>query len=146
MKSLSTGCWRLVIILPAFLGISCSGQKLNPVSGKVLVKDQPAEGVLLTFHPKSGNADIHTVLPVGKSKEDGTFILMTGDKEGAAAGEYVVTAIWPENVTAEGKKALGGQRFKSEDRLNGAYAREANSQINVEIVNGKTELAPMSVR
>lgn len=134
------------LLLPVFLValacLSCSkGPSLNPVHGKVLYKNEPVEGVVLTFHPK-GKSDINTVFPIGLSKEDGTFTLMTGQEEGAPAGEYVVTAIYPQPVG--GKPKGFSMRSDSEDKFKGAYAREETSTIKVEIKNTKNELEPFT--
>src|SRR5262249_22670468 len=125
--------------------MSCSGSDaLNPVEGKVLYNNEPIAGVLVTFHPKG--ADINTVLPVGQTKEDGTFTLSTGKQEGAPAGEYVVTAVCPQQGERTGAKGLSMQRFKPEDRFNGVYANEANSSIKVEIKKGKNQLEPFKLQ
>jgi hypothetical protein len=55
---------RWLLALPLLCCLSCSGNELNSVQGKVLYQDQPLKGVLVTLHPKQG-ADMHTVLPTG---------------------------------------------------------------------------------
>src|SRR5262249_10851529 len=98
--------WPLLAMLLGLCSLACSGSDgLNPVLGKVLYKDQPVKGLLVTFHPK-GKADLTTHLPVGLTKEDGTFTLTTGQKEGAPAGEYVVTVIWSEEVAPKNPKVI----------------------------------------
>src|SRR5262245_3096245 len=88
--------WRWLFLLPVLGCLSCSGaDSLNPVQGKLLYKGQPMIGALVTFHPKGAN-DVTTVRPTGLVEPDGTFTLMTGTKEGAPAGDYVVTVIWSE--------------------------------------------------
>ena len=78
--------WRWAGLLLACCCLSCSSDSgLQPVQGKVLYKNQPIAGALVTFHPK-GATDVRTLRPVGMTKEDGTFTLTTGDKEGAPAG------------------------------------------------------------
>ena len=54
------------------------------VQGKLLYKNQPMSGALVTFHPK-GADEVSAVRPTGLVKEDGTFTLATGQKEGAPA-------------------------------------------------------------
>ena len=138
--------WRLLPVLTLTLFcVSCSsGESLNPVHGKVLYQNQPIEGVVLTFHPK-GATDIETIFPVGLTKEDGTFTLTTGKKEGAPAGEYTVTAICPVPTGVKAKGMSMG-RSDSEDRFKGAYAREETSTIKVEIKNAKNELETINLR
>jgi hypothetical protein len=133
-------------LLPLLCCLSCSHQAgLYPVHGKVLYKNQPIEGVLVTFHPRGAN--LHTLLPVGQTQEDGTFTLTTGQDEGAPAGEYVVTFTYPQQAEPKGKKkGMTMQRFTPEDRFKGAYASEATSKIKVEIKPSNNELEPFSLK
>src|SRR5439155_20053789 len=98
-----SACWRLAVLLPVLCCVSCSRSvALNTVRGKVMYKNQPAEGVVVTFHPKS--ADVHSILPVGYTGADGTFTLTTGRSEGAVAGDYGVTFVCARSSGQEGKK------------------------------------------
>ncbi|MFL5242942.1 MAG: hypothetical protein ACJ8FY_12605 [Gemmataceae bacterium] len=135
---------RAALMAAAFSCLSCSSSEgLNQVHGKVLYKNQPLQGVVLTFHPNG--ADINTVLPVGLTKEDGTFTVTTGQSEGAPAGEYIITAICPQ-PTGKARKGMTMERSDSEDRFKGAYAREATSTIKVEIKKDKNELEPINLQ
>jgi hypothetical protein len=139
--------WRLAALLPALCCLSCSaGASLHPVRGKVLLKGEPVEGAVVTFHPKG--ADLRTVLPVGQTDAEGTFTLSTGQSPGAPAGEYVVTLICPQMVDAKGKKQVGmsGQRLTTVDAFKGAYAREESSTIKVEVKSGANELEPFNLK
>jgi hypothetical protein len=137
--------WSRLCVLMLPLGcISCSSERLHPVHGTVLYKNAPMEGVIVTFHPQ--RADANTVLPVGTTKEDGTFTLMTGDSEGAPAGEYVVTAICLQQGEEKRTKTTRPRRFTPEDRFKGAFAKEATSKIKIEIKNGKNELEPFNLQ
>src|SRR5437660_12226619 len=111
--------WRWLALLPALCCLSCSGgsERLNPVQGKMLYKNQPMSGALVTFHPK-GTDDVNTIRPTGLVKEDGTFTLTTGPKDGAPAGEYVVTVIWSE-VSSKSKKGFSTEMPATQDRLKG---------------------------
>jgi hypothetical protein len=138
-------CWRWLILLPALCCLSCSGgDALNPVQGTVLYKNQPLKGALVTFHLKGAN-EITTIRPVGLTKEDGTFTLTTGQKEGAAAGEYVVTLICSEEVL-RGKRAISTEAPDTQDRFRGAYANVATSTVQVEIKKGPNQLAPFHLK
>jgi hypothetical protein len=111
----------------------------------VLYQNQPIEGVLVTFHPRG--ADLHTILPVGQTLEDGTFTLTTGQNEGTPAGEYVVTFTCPQQAEPKGKKkGMTMQRFTPEDRFKGAYASEAKSTFRVDIKPGNNELEPFRLK
>jgi hypothetical protein len=125
--------------LPALGCLSCSGgAALNPVHGKVLYKDQPAGGAVVTFHPEGGTS-VTAIPTVGRTNEDGTFTLTTGDKEGAPAGTYVVTVIWPEEVKPKGITTAPPE---SRDRLQGKYAEARGSALKVEIKKGDNQLEP----
>jgi hypothetical protein len=65
------------------------------VGGRVLVNGKPALNVHVAFHPLNG--DRHGFCPVGRTDNDGVFHLTTSSgKDGAPAGEYNVTFIWPD--------------------------------------------------
>jgi hypothetical protein len=132
--------------VPVLWGLSCSGSggKLNPVEGKVLYKDKPLKGAVLTFHPKGAN-DVTTVRPVGMTREDGTFTLTTGQKEGAPAGEYVVTLLCPEEVNPS-KKSFSTKAPETQDRFQGAYAKPETSTFKVEIKKGTNQLEPFRLK
>jgi hypothetical protein len=139
--------WQWLVLVPALCGLSCSGSggKLNPVEGKVLYKDKPLKGAVLTFHPKGGN-DVTTVRPVGMTQEDGTFKLTTGQKEGAPAGEYVVTLICSEEVNPSSKKSFSTKAPETQDRFQGAYAKPETSTLKVEIKKGNNQLEPFRLK
>jgi len=142
--SVSAAAWKLAVVLSAVSCTSCSGEPaLNSVKGKVLYQNQPIQGVVVSFHPKG--ASLETLLPVGQTKEDGTFTLTTGKAEGAPAGEYFVTFTCPQRPeTSDGEKGPQMGKFSLEDRFKGAYAQEANA-VKVEIKKGNNELEPFSL-
>jgi hypothetical protein len=128
-------------------GLACSGSDgLNPVQGKVIYKDQPLAGALVTFHPK-GATDIKTERPVGRTKEDGTFTLQTGQKEGAPTGQYVVTIICPQPLNKKATKQITfGESEETVDILGGRYADSTASQIPATIKGGQNQLEPFNLK
>jgi len=137
--------WSWLVLLPALFCLSCSrGGGLNPVHGKVLYKNQPLQGALVTLHPRGVN-DITTVRPVGLTKEDGTFTVTTGQKEGAPAGEYVVTFICSEKVAPKDKKTISTEPQQTRDRFQGTYANRETSKFRVEIKTGVNQLEPFNL-
>jgi hypothetical protein len=143
--SFSAAKWPLLALLLCFCSLSCSGgDALHPVHGKVLHKDQPVKGVLVSFHPKG--ADLTTHRPVGLTREDGSFTLTTGQKEGAPAGEYVVTFICSEEADTKGKKVISTAPPDTVDRFRGAYANHATSEFKVEIKKGVNQLEPFRLK
>jgi hypothetical protein len=89
-----------------------STAKLYPVKGKVLFKDQPAEGAKVVLSPTGEeNVQYRGVRPTATVKADGTFEVYT-DPHGAGAppGEYAVLVTWfpprDENPNANPKNKL----------------------------------------
>jgi len=138
------GWWFLVGL--ALCGLSCAkGQKFNTVEGKVLLKNEPLAGALVTFHPKGGD-DVNAVRPTGFTKEDGTFSVISNQETGAPTGDYVVTIICTVPVKSEKPKALTmGVEEETEDRLKGAYAERNASKISVTIKDGVNKLEPFNL-
>src|SRR5262249_21010097 len=130
-----------------FLGcLGCSSSEpLYPVRGRVLYKNEPAKGVLVTFHLK-GADPVKAVRPVGHTGEDGTFTLSTGANEGAAAGEYVVTFIWSEEVAPKAKGYVSTAPPEVRDRLQGTYANAAASKLQATIKAGENQLEPFQLK
>lgn len=139
--------WIGSLLLGCALLVGCSsGEKLYPVSGKVTYKGQPLSGALVTLHPKD-SSDPRVERPVGYTQEDGTFRLNTGQREGAPAGQYVVTVICSRTVAPAGGKGkvfnTGGD--ETVDILGGTYANPNTSKIAVEIKPGPNELPPLDL-
>jgi hypothetical protein len=140
--------WRYLALLPALACLACSGNSdgLCSVRGKVLYKGNAAPGVLVTFHPKGGDK-VTTVRPTGTAGEDGTFTLTTGTKDGAPAGDYVITFVWPEEVKAKNQKGpISLAPPESRDRLKGAYAHQAQSKFKAQIKAGSNQLDPFELK
>jgi hypothetical protein len=112
----------------------------------VLYKNQGIKGAVVTFHLK-GSDPVHTVPPVGLTQEDGKFTLSTGNQEGAPAGDYVVTIIWPQTVGKPlGKGEIAAKQPETEDRLHGAYANAKTSRLKAEIKEGDNQLDPFPLK
>jgi hypothetical protein len=144
----ATFSWRLLILIPAFFCLSCSGGgKYNPTHGKVLYNNEPIEGVVVTFHPQ--RKEKLPDLPFGVTREDGTFEVLTGKSEGAPEGDYVVTFYCPQPVeekpVKKGKSVRMRMQTDQEDRFRGAFASEAKSKHKVSIKGGKNDLEPFNL-
>jgi hypothetical protein len=130
---------------------SCSDGKpaLNPVHGRVLFKDAPASGVLVTLHLVG--ADAATSQPsTGYTDGEGKFEIVSGQDEGAPAGEYVVTMIWMQDLPGAKKTGPGFQRDESPraDKLKGRYSDTKKSAFpSVTIKKGVVnELEPFRLQ
>jgi hypothetical protein len=136
---------RWLPVVAALLGTSCSGG-LNPVEGTVLYNGQPARGAVVAFHPKDDNS-LTARRPTGVVGNDGTFTLSTlkpGD--GAAAGEYVVTVIWPEEAGPAKPTMNMAPPPEPPDRLKGRYADRRQSGLSAAVKPGRNRLPPFELK
>jgi hypothetical protein len=142
---------RISVGLAALLALSCTScsdsAPLNPVVGKVLYNNQPLKGVLVTFHPAE-TADIARELPVGLTGDDGAFALVSGQEEGALAGEYIVTFVCSVEIAPpKGNKGMAmGAAAEYEDRFKGIYAEKGKSKFQVSIQPGPNQLEPFRLK
>lgn len=109
------GLWCLVLISAlATLGGACnkSSAKLYPVKGKVLFKDQPAEGAKVVFSPTGEeNTQFRGDRPTATVAADGSFEMRTDPHGvGVPPGNYAVLITWfpprDENPNANPKNKL----------------------------------------
>ncbi len=134
--------WRWLAVLPVLGCLGCSGGGLNPVKGQLLIKGQPVKGAVVTFHPKEGST-VKTIPSVGTTDADGNFTMMTGTKEGAPAGEYLVTVYWPEEAP---KKGMSTEMPETRDKLKGAYSNPASSGLKASVKSGPNQLDPIQLK
>ena len=144
MKPLVKSRWISWCLLAVLLnGAGCSKHdkgmpKIQPVAGKVFVDGRPADQAEISFHSLSGAAK--NVQPFAVAGPDGVFRPTTlVESDGAPAGEYALTVIWP---TASEE---GGEIVKGPDRLGGRYNDPRNTPLKVVIREGKNELPPMQL-
>jgi hypothetical protein len=101
---------------------------LYAVEGKVLVNGEPAENLNVAFHPLDG--DNSRYCPVGRTNNKGIFHLMThSGADGAPAGEYRVTLVWPDGLMDECECTDPTLH----DRLKGSYAKVDQSKFQVRV-------------
>lgn len=118
--------------------------KLYPVTGSVIVKGQPAEGAEVVFFPadESLRGTGHP-MPNGLVGPDGKFALGSyGPGDGAPAGEYQITIVWPEEVKINPNNP---ETPPARDRLKDRYAAPAQSGLTATIEAGPTELKPFDL-
>ena len=86
----------VVICLAGLTGCGQGSVKLYPVRGTVLFNGQPATGAVVVFHSTHDEA-LDAARPNGRVGASGQFELSTHQPgDGAPAGDYVVTLVWPE--------------------------------------------------
>jgi hypothetical protein len=136
---------RWLPVAAALLSTSCAGG-LNPVEGKVLYNGQPAKGAVVIFHPK-GDDNLKTVRPTGVTDDSGTFHLSTRKPgDGAAAGEYVVTIVYPDPAKAPKTTLTMEPPPDPSDLLQGRYADRTKSQLQAVVKSGRNQLEPFEVK
>ena len=78
-----------------------------PVTGKVLVGQEPASGAFVVFHPIAGEKSTFD-RPRAQVRPDGSFEVTTFlDGDGAPAGKYAVTVEWRKLIRAGGEAVAG---------------------------------------
>ena len=107
--------------------------KVYPVEGKLLVLGRPAGDATLAFHAvdkdRTGGS-----CPVGMTRADGTYRLMTySQDDGAPEGEYVITLYWPHDPQLVSGVACACSELTTHDRLFGRYADPATSQLRATV-------------
>jgi len=129
---------------------SCSGGNgsLNPVHGKVLYKDAPTAGLLVTLHPVK--ADPKAAVSTGYTNDEGVFEIMTGQDVGAPAGEYVATVVWMVEAPGSKKKQPNTMSMSNEvnlvDKLKNKYGDRKNPAFSgITIKKGVNQLEPFKV-
>lgn len=107
------------------------GLSKYPVHGKVLINGAPQAGIVVRFvlsaEEKTKSSGRY---PVGVTDTNGEFRLSTnGTEDGAVAGEYAVTFLWPER-----KDPPVGDHFR------GAYSRADSPPFRATVNPEKNEL------
>jgi hypothetical protein len=94
IRSCSPTMLAAAVLTLALPGCFENRKPVFPVRGKVLFRGQPAEGALVVFNPLD-ESDPQAVKPQGMVGSDGSFEMSTyGEKDGAPAGEYIVSFVW----------------------------------------------------
>lgn len=119
--------------------VGCGGPReaaVYPVAGTVTVSGQPAANAMVAFHPLE-RAGSQTALPVASTGPDGGYRLMTyAAGDGAPAGEYAVTVVWPDDSQPRDECA----DVVTHDRFQGRYADPARSPWRVTVGPGTNEV------
>jgi hypothetical protein len=120
-----------------------SGPALLPVTGKITVDGQPAAGATLLFHPTSKS---NKLVSSATSGADGTFSIITDTKPGIPAGEYKVTATYPDpSHKPSDTEIMMGTAEPGQDLLKGRYTNRDASTLQVTIDDSTTQLQPFEL-
>ena len=134
-----------IIALVAIVGCSSESGRVpvHPTKGTVTAADgTPAEGALVFLNPVAPNGG--PTRPNGRVAADGSFVITsykTGD--GAPAGEYAVTIVWPLPKPAD--DASDDSR-DGPDRLKGRFADPGKPVRRVTITADPNVLEPISLK
>ena len=144
----STVVLSLQLLLFGFLVVlsGCGdGKGANPstVSGKIMYKDQPVAGAIVTFR-----AADNTTSFFAKSDESGVYTLRdSAGVDGAVPGDYVVTVAKREvlggsNVSEDDPNYDGGSGAEAEikDLLPVKYSQQRTSDLKVTVVEGPNDI------
>jgi len=121
-----------LVLAAALLAASCSSpagdqKPVFPVRGQVFYQDKPAAGAFILFVPVNEPAEPKDPRPRATVEKDGSFALSTyGDKDGAPAGEYIVTVTWPGP--------------EQDDRLQGHYADKGKKLLRATVKEAPNDL------
>ncbi len=128
----------LVILAPGCGGNK--GPRLYPVKGTVRINGEPAKDVNIVFTPLAPpEAGATPLSPAAVTGEDGSFRLMSfkpGD--GAPAGDYQVTVIFPMNRFNKHQSGI--------DRLRGKFADPKKSGLTAKVEATSNELPPFDLK
>lgn len=137
----------IILMMLVFMLISGCGARdgelvrlpVNPVSGKVLHKKQPAEGAIVVFH-KVGTNERKAIKPFAQTTADGTFQINYYNRgDGAPKGEYRATVVWPTPPPDHSPDLPGP------DRLRGRYADPKTSKWRIKVDDKPLELEPFEI-
>ncbi len=119
-------------------GQADDGPAVYRVTGKVLVDGRPAARAQVIFHRSGGSANHPD--PIAETDGDGNFSPTTRlTRDGAPAGDYTLTILWPEIQVDHGEEIAG------RDRLNGFYRYTSTSNLKVNIKEGENLLPPFEL-
>ena len=138
--------FRRVFVLTCALSVATlvtacnqSSMKLYPVKGKVLFKDQPAEGAQIVFRPVNEDPEAKLPAPYATVEADGTFKLRTEPHgEGSPPGDYVVM------ITRYGADPKDPN--KAANLLPAKYADPTKPILKASVKEGKNELEPFNLK
>jgi len=115
-----------------------------PVRGTLLAGEKPATGAMLTLHPVDAAArtSLRSLATVGN---DGGFAFSTyTNGDGAPAGNFVLTAYWPDALRAP-KDPDGESEQLSPDLLGGRFSSPGQSRLRVQVAPQPNHLAPVDL-
>jgi hypothetical protein len=136
----------LVLVAMWIVGSGCgskakTSQPQYPVHGKVTSAGQPAVGAFVVLHPITQEQPPESP-PRGIVEQDGSFgVGVLRKDDGAPAGEYAVTIIWPKDQEP-GKET----EDTPPDRLKNRYNNVQKPAWTIHVVSGDNTLEPFEIQ
>lgn len=125
-----------VVLLTCVVGCGPRQVDVYPVAGTLTVGGRPAANAMVAFHPLD-RGGTQASLPVASTGPDGTYRLTTyADGDGAPAGEYAVTVVWPDDSHPRDEC----EDVVEHDRFKGRYADAARSPWRVTVGRGTNDV------
>lgn len=145
MQRFTSVCSLAVCFFAGGCGEKTDRVEVFPVHGKVVANGQPAEGARVVFYPKVKEVGgMPMPAPAATTDASGEYRLESYDPEdGAPAGDYVVTVVWPEPPPPNAKE-LGV--YDQKDRLRGRYVDPAKSGLTANVPDGGGEISPFELK
>ncbi|MFO0810865.1 MAG: hypothetical protein U0746_19730 [Gemmataceae bacterium] len=138
--------WYLALLVASVAGCA-RGEKLVPVTGKVMVSGKPAVGALVMFYT-DGTPDPHVTPATATVKDDGSFSVATGATGGMRPGKYIVTVVWPDpsKKPTDAQRMMGYSPSDAPDLLAGRYATREKTSLRAEVTAGENALPPFDLK
>ena len=137
----------LCCVLLSLFTVGCAADdgkaKVYPVSGKVVVKGQPADGARVVFYPAAPDAvEKKLPSPAGETDATGQFQLQSYEPDdGAPLGDYKVSVTWLEPPPANAQGI-----FDQKDRLGGRYSNPDKSKLTAHVDKGGGEIPAFEIQ
>ncbi|WP_425400117.1 hypothetical protein [Aeoliella sp.] len=138
-------CFLLLFLLTT---CGCESQpegrmKVYRTTGSVTVDGQPAEGVKIVLYGATPDlTGPGTVAPYAETDAEGEFSLTSYESgDGAPAGKFKVTAIWPEPAPPD----ADAEFFEPKDLLKDKYLTPDSTPLEATVEEGSTTLPPFEL-
>lgn len=120
-----------------------TAMKTYPVSGQIKINGKIPSRAEIRFKPAKPLEDPlkRSIEPYAIVKEDGSFRVSTyGDADGAPAGDYAVTVVWPK-VTVE-----GGEETYGSDQLGNKFSDPRKPVTNIKVIEGDNVIPEIAIK
>lgn len=117
----------------------------HPASGQVTINGEPPTGALVHLFSAGEKVDVRASRPWGVVQDDGTFTLTTYETgDGAPAGEYAFTIVWPVDSSVPSLSDRLGYQFSQPEQSKWKFTIKEGDNIlpPVEMTNVKVDMNP----